>query len=101
MPSVRAIAAHLKLSPATVSRVLNNHPDVDAKTRQRVLGRINATGYVPKVGRRVTNVIDGEVTDVHPHDETIQRGVMVEIDVASASAGDTVLFAGSKPLWLF
>jgi len=50
---------------------------------------------------RVTNVIDGEVTDVHPHDSTIQRGVMVEIDVSSASAGDTVLFAGSKPLWLF
>jgi DNA-binding LacI/PurR family transcriptional regulator len=47
----------LKLSPATVSRVLNNHPDVDARTRQRVLARINATGYVPKVGRRVTNVI--------------------------------------------
>jgi DNA-binding LacI/PurR family transcriptional regulator len=40
-----------------VSRVLNNHPDVDARTRQRVLARINATGYVPKVGRRVTNVI--------------------------------------------
>lgn len=57
MPSVRAIAAHLKLSPATVSRVLNNHPDVDEKTRQRVLSRINATGYVPKVGRRATNVI--------------------------------------------
>ena len=57
MPSVRTLAAHLKLSPATVSRVLNNHPDVDAKTRQRVLARINATGYVPKVGRRVTNVI--------------------------------------------
>lgn len=57
MPSVRAIAAHLKLSPATVSRVLNNHPGVEEKTRQRVLARINATGYVPKVGRRVTNVI--------------------------------------------
>jgi DNA-binding LacI/PurR family transcriptional regulator len=57
MPSVRAIAAHLKLSPATVSRVLNNHPDVDESTRQRVLARINATGYVPRVGRRVTNVI--------------------------------------------
>lgn len=57
MPSVRAIAAQLKLSPATVSRVLNNHPDVEEKTRQRVLDRINATGYVPRVGRRVTNVI--------------------------------------------
>ena len=57
MPSVRAIAAQLKLSAATVSRVLNNHPDVEESTRKRVLDRINATGYVPKVGRRVTNVI--------------------------------------------
>jgi DNA-binding LacI/PurR family transcriptional regulator len=57
MPSVRAIAAQLKVSAATVSRVLNNHPGVDESTRQRVLSRINATGYVPKIGRRVTNVI--------------------------------------------
>ncbi len=49
----------------------------------------------------VTTVLDGEVTEMHPHDETIQRGVMVQIDVSTTSAGDTVLFAGSKPLWLF
>ncbi len=50
---------------------------------------------------KVTAVLDGEVTEQHPHDESIQRGVMVEIDVSSAAAGETVLFAGSKPLWLF
>ena len=50
---------------------------------------------------KVTAVLDGEVTDMHPHDESIQRGVMVEIDVSSAAAGDKVLFAGGKPLWLF
>ncbi len=50
---------------------------------------------------RVKAVLDGEVQDVHPHDESIQRGVMVEIEVKESSAGDTVLFAGSKPLWLF
>ena len=50
---------------------------------------------------KVTTVLEGEVQDVHPHDESIQRGVMVEIDVSSSSAGETVLFAGSKPLWLF
>ena len=50
---------------------------------------------------KVTTVLDGEVQDVHPHDESIQRGVMVEIDVSSSAAGETVLFAGGKPLWLF
>jgi len=57
MPSVRAIASRLKVSPATVSRVLNNHPDVDEATRERVLACINEIGYVPRVGRRITNVV--------------------------------------------
>jgi len=57
MPSVRAIATQLSLSPATVSRVLNNHPDVEETTRERVLARINEIGYVPRFGRRITNVI--------------------------------------------
>lgn len=50
---------------------------------------------------KVTAVIDGEITDVHPHDESVQRGIMVEISVSSAAAGETVLFAGGKPIWLF
>ena len=57
MPSVRAIAKQLNLSPATVSRVLNNHPDVEDATRERVLTRINEVGYVPRFGRKLTNVI--------------------------------------------
>lgn len=45
--------------------------------------------------------IDGEVQDIHPHDQSVQRGVMVEIQLSTPSAeGNTVLFAGGKPLWL-
>jgi hypothetical protein len=50
---------------------------------------------------KITAILDGEVTDQHPHDESVQRGVMVEIDVSTSAAGETVLFAGGKPLWLF
>lgn len=54
-----------------------------------------------RVGK-VTATIDGEIQDIHPHDETIQRGVMVEIELTTPSAAETnVLFAGGKPLWLF
>ena len=53
-----------------------------------------------KVGK-VTAILDGEVTDIHPHDESVQRGVMVEINVSDSAASDKVLFAGGKPLWLF
>jgi hypothetical protein len=50
---------------------------------------------------KVTTVLDGEVQEVHPHDDTMQRGVMVEVDVATAAVGASVLFAGGRPLWLF
>lgn len=54
-----------------------------------------------RVGK-VTATIDGEIQDIHPHDESIQRGVMVEIELTTPSAeGNNVLFAGGKPLWLF
>jgi hypothetical protein len=51
---------------------------------------------------KVTATIDGEVQDIHPHDESVQRGIMVEIELSTPSAeGESVLFAGSKPLVLF
>jgi hypothetical protein len=57
--------------------------------------------FCSRVGK-ITATIDGEVQDIHPHDESIQRGIMVEVELSTPSAeGETVLFAGSKPLWLF
>lgn len=54
-----------------------------------------------RVGK-VTATIDGEVQNTHPHDDSIQRGTMVEIELTKPSAeGESVLFAGGKPLWLF
>lgn len=57
MSSVRQIAAAAGVSIATVSRVLNNHPDVDPKTRDRILTALNKVKYTPRVGRRITNVV--------------------------------------------
>jgi hypothetical protein len=51
-----------------------------------------------KVGT-VKTVLEGEVQDIHPHDESVQRGLMVEVDVTEWGASEAVLFAGSKPLW--
>jgi hypothetical protein len=54
-----------------------------------------------RVGK-IKGTIDGEVQDIHPHDQSVQRGMMVEIELTTPSAeGNTVLFAGGKPLWLF
>ena len=46
MSSMRHIAKESGYSVATVSRVLNNHPHVDEKTRQRVLAAAGDANYV-------------------------------------------------------
>lgn len=52
-----------------------------------------------RVGK-VLRAIPGEMTDVHPHDNSFQRGFMVEVELTDRSAAEEkVLFAGKKPLW--
>ncbi len=45
--SIKDIAREVGVSHQTVSRVINNHPDVSAETRQRVLEVIRLRGYRP------------------------------------------------------
>lgn len=55
--TARRLADELGLSIATVSRALNNHPDVAPETKAKVMQRADRSGYMPRVGRRPTNVI--------------------------------------------
>lgn len=57
MASVREIARQLGVSPATVSRAMNNHASIAPDLRKRVLSLVNRKRYVPKVGRRSTTNI--------------------------------------------
>jgi LacI family transcriptional regulator len=43
--SIQYIAKALQLSPATISRVLNNHPHVHKSTRTRVITMVEKVGY--------------------------------------------------------
>jgi len=45
--SIARLASHLGLSEGTVSRALNNYPDIAQKTRQRVRDAANELGYSP------------------------------------------------------
>ena len=45
--NIRAISSEIKVSTATVSRVINNKPDVSPKTRQKVLSYLKKIGYQP------------------------------------------------------
>ena len=43
--SIQYIAKALQLSPATISRVLNNHPHVHKSTRNKVMSMVEKVGY--------------------------------------------------------
>jgi transcriptional regulator with XRE-family HTH domain len=51
-PTIRDVAAAAGVSAQTVSRVVNNHPDVAPETQERVEGVIRDIGYLPNVAAR-------------------------------------------------
>ena len=57
MASVREIARQVGVSPATVSRAINNGTQVAPELRRKVLEAINRARYIPKVGLRATTYI--------------------------------------------
>lgn len=57
MASVREIAHHVNVSPATVSRVLNSRPGIGEATRKRVLEAATQMGMTRNVGLRTTRYI--------------------------------------------
>lgn len=50
--SIARLALHLGLSQGTVSRALNNYPDISAKTRDRVSAAARELGYRPSSAAR-------------------------------------------------
>ena len=45
--TIKDVAAYCGVSVSTVSRVLNQHPDVSPAVRERVTKAIEECGYVP------------------------------------------------------
>jgi DNA-binding LacI/PurR family transcriptional regulator len=50
--TIHDVAREAGVTPKTVSRIMNNHPGVSEKTRQRVLEVIRQLGYYPHMGAR-------------------------------------------------
>jgi DNA-binding LacI/PurR family transcriptional regulator len=84
MGSVREIAKELGISPATVSRAINNHPAVAVDMRQRVVKAMNRSRYVPTVGKRETMNIafayTGESSLGSPFDAALMQGMSERMD---------------------
>ena len=50
--TIKDVAEHSGVSVSTVSRVLNNHPDVSEAVRSRVLETVRELHYVPNSSAR-------------------------------------------------
>ena len=84
MASVREIARLVGVSPATVTRAMNNHPTVAADVRQRVIEAVNRAGYVSAVGKRSTDNIaflyTGGSSLGSPYDAAVMQGMTDGMD---------------------
>jgi len=61
-PSVRKIAQLAGVSPATVSRVINNSPSVKGETLEKIRALLDTHGYSPRLARIESNTIGVVVT---------------------------------------
>ncbi len=81
--TIRDIAEFARISVTTVSRVLNDKPDVKPETRERVLAAIEELGYSPNsVARGLvlkrSNVIGFIVPDItNPSFPELARGIVI------------------------
>jgi DNA-binding LacI/PurR family transcriptional regulator len=86
--TVKDVADLAGVSTATVSRVLNNHPQVADETRARVLSAVEQLGYQPsRVARRLrvksTQILGLIISDIaNPFFPSVVRGIE---DVAYAN----------------
>jgi DNA-binding LacI/PurR family transcriptional regulator len=80
-PTLKDVAEHAQVSKATVSRVLNNNPNVAEELRVRVLESIRLLGYQPnRAARRlrasVSEVLGLIISDIeNPFFISVVRGV--------------------------
>jgi LacI family transcriptional regulator len=96
---IREVARHSGVSVATVSRALNNRPDVSAATRQRVVAIAAELGYQPNrqaraLARRRSELVgvvwDTSYLDVHGRHPFLQD-LLVQLKIAFARTGRHLL----------
>lgn len=93
-PYLRASSGRVVVAFVPYENLENVRPGVTLYGCEWGLIRCSAVG-------KVTALVDGEVRDTHPHDDTPQRGVLVEVQLSDSGAAHwRVLFAGKKPFWI-
>jgi LacI family transcriptional regulator len=85
--TLKNIAHTLGMSISTVSRALNNHPDISSKTKEKVIAYAKENNYVPNLFARgfrahKTNIIGVIVPNIsHYFTSTLLKGILEEAEV--------------------
>jgi DNA-binding LacI/PurR family transcriptional regulator len=99
MSTVRKIARLAGVSPATVSRAINNSPNVAPDVKMRVMAAVNRQGYIPSVGKRSTMNIGflftGDTSIGSPFDGALMEGMA---DLMEELGFDLMILNAAKAL---
>ena len=83
MVSIRDVAKHAGVAISTVSKVLNNYPNVSEKTKQKVNEAIQELGFVPNsIASALSSKQTGRVAlllDVNRHAQTVDKMSLIPI----------------------
>ena len=96
MSTVRSIAKKAGVSITTVSRVLNNNPNVRPETREKVLAVANRSRYEAKIGRKSTTNIAYLYTDALSLGSAFDAAVMQGMTHGIEAGGFDLLVLSAK-----
>ena len=97
-PTIRDVAIKSGVGVGTVSRVINNSPQISEKTRKRVLDAIKELGYVPNVaGKRLSQNRSYVIAVIVPViDHPFFSKLIAELELAADEKGYSLLVASSQ-----
>lgn len=86
--SIRALADALSMSKSTVSRALNDYPDISAQTKHRVRTMADKLGYVPSnSAQRLARGLSGTIGFVIPMGEDLTHAPFLSTFLTSLTEG--------------
>jgi len=100
VPAMTDVAALAGVSHQTVSRVLNNHPNVSERTRLRVRAAIDELGYRPNRAAKALVTGRSQIIGVVAQSSTLfgPASLLAAFNVAAAQAGFAVSVASIREL---
>ena len=97
-PTIKEVATRSGVGIGTVSRVINNSPQISEKTRKKVLKAIDELGYVPNVaGKRLSQKRSYVIAIIVPViDHPFFSKLIAELELAADAQGYSLLVVSSQ-----